>query len=497
MYEGYIYCITNKVNGKKYIGQTKTDISTRWRGHKSDVTNPNAQKFAIHLAMQKYGIDNFDIQQIEELENSEIEELSNILNDKEKYYINFFQTIAPNGYNLTEGGESGNIKDFKEVCQYDMLGHLINEYDSITNAALLTNGNKKAISSCCMHHLKTSGGFVWEYKGNKPRIIYSKKDSFYKVDQYLINGTFINTYESSNMASKNTGVPVCQIRSVCNGENKTAHGYVWRKHGESFNKYNVTSKVRNIGHTINQYDFERNLIYTYDEYTKLPDYVLNQYVVYECCRGVCKYVYGYIWTYDEDKPNLENIPDSQKPLYQYDLNGNYIRKFNNVYEASEILGIDKSGILNCIQGRNDSANEFMWSTVYNDNLQPYKMKQARGVDKYDYEGNFIKKYDSIKSATENSSIIKNRKSIENCCKGKIEYTRDGIWRYDGEHFKKYPLHKYCIINSNGEIIYSSFSQKDLAIYLDVDFRVISALIKSKKSYNDLYFKIIDMNKKSA
>lgn len=496
MYEGYIYCITNKVNGKKYVGQTKTDIPTRWRGHKSDVTNPKAQKFAIHLAMQKYGIDNFNIQQIEKLENFTPEELSSLLNDKEIFYIKSFQTLAPNGYNLTEGGEPGNIES-KKVCQYNTFGSFINEYPSITEAALLSNGNPKAISACCMHHLKTSGGFVWEYKGNKPRIIHNKKNSFYKVDQYLMNGTFIKTYENANIASKNTGIPVCQIRSVCNGENKTAHGYVWRKHKEVFNKYNVLPKVRNIGHSINQYDFEGNLIYTYDEYTKLPDYVLNQHIVYDCCRGDCKYVYGYIWTFDDDTPNLKDIPDSQRPLYQYDLSGNYIGKFSNVYEASEILAIDKYGILNCIQGRNDSANGFMWSIVYNDNLQPYKVKQARGVDKYDYEGNFIKKYDSIKSATEHSSIIKDRKSIENCCKGKIEYTRDGIWRYEGEAFKKYPLHKYCIINNRGEIIYSSFFQKDLAAYLNVDFRLISALIKSQKSYNGLYFKIIDINEKSA
>lgn len=497
MYEGYIYCITNNINGKKYIGQTKTDIKTRWRGHKSDVTNPNAQKFAIHLAMKKYGIDNFIIQQIEKVEKPKSKELSITLNDREQFYIKNYKTLAPNGYNLTEGGEAGNINDFKEVCQYNMLGDFIHEYRSITEAAIMTDGNPKAISACCMHHLKTSGGFVWEYKGTKPRIIYNKKECSYKIDQYYPNGIFIKTFENSIIAGKETGISVEKIRSVCNGDNKTAKGYVWRKHGDEFYKYEVTSKVRNIGHTISQYDFDGNLICTYDEYTKLPDCVLNQNIVYDCCRGGCKYVYGYIWTFDDSKPNIKEIPDSQKPLYQYDLNGKYIRKFKNVYDASDILKIDKSGILNCIQGRNDSANGFMWSTVYNDNLQPYKIKQARCVDKYDYEGNFIKKYDSIKSATENSSIIKDRKSIENCCTGKIEYTRDGIWRYEGDPFKKYPLHKYCIINSSGEIIYSSFSQKDLATYLDIDFRLISALIKSKKSYNDLYFKIIDMNRKSV
>lgn len=496
MYEGYIYCITNNVNGKKYIGQTKTDILTRWRGHKSDATNPNAQKFAIHLAMNKYGIENFIIKEIQKYTTYTLKELSKILNDKERFYIKKYQTIAPNGYNLTEGGGSGNINDLKEVCQYNMFGNFINEYKSITEAAIMTNGNHKAISSCCMHHLKTSGGFVWEYKGVSPRIIYSIKDSSYKVDQYSLDGVFIKTFENATIASQEVNALVGNIRSVCTGYSKTAKGYVWRKHGDAFDKYDVISKIRNIEHIINQYDFEGNLIAIYDEYTKLPDYVMNQNVVYDCCRGKCKYAYNYIWTFDDDTPDIQNIPDSQKPLYQYDLNGKFIKKFCNIYEVANVLHIDKSGILNCIQGRNDSAYGFIWSTVFISNMKPYHFKNSKYISKYDYNGNFIEKYSSITESLKKSTI-KKAESIINCCKGKIEYTKDGIWRYEDEAFDKYPLHKYCILDTSQNIIYSSIFQKDLAEYLNVDFRTISAFIKNEKNYKNLYFKTVDVNNKSA
>lgn len=84
MYEGYIYCITNKVNGKKYIGQTTATIKKRMSQHFS---KSKQRKYAIYLAIQKYGKENFIIEEIEKIESYNKEELIELLNDKEIYYI--------------------------------------------------------------------------------------------------------------------------------------------------------------------------------------------------------------------------------------------------------------------------------------------------------------------------------------------------------------------------------------------------------------------------
>ena len=87
-----IYKITNKLNGKVYIGQS-IDIDTRWRQHINAKDN-----YAIHNAIKKYGEENFSFEVL-------LECPADMLNVWERDMIALYDCISPNGYNLTEGGE--------------------------------------------------------------------------------------------------------------------------------------------------------------------------------------------------------------------------------------------------------------------------------------------------------------------------------------------------------------------------------------------------------
>lgn len=92
-----IYKITNKINGKIYVGQTTRKLYKRWNEHvKKKETN---QSYSIlKSAIQKYGKENFTKEIID------IASDINELNLKEIKWIKDLNTLAPNGYNLTEGG---------------------------------------------------------------------------------------------------------------------------------------------------------------------------------------------------------------------------------------------------------------------------------------------------------------------------------------------------------------------------------------------------------
>ena len=83
---GIIYCYTNKINGKKYIGQT-INPQLRYNAHKSNYKNPNHIEYnsLIHKAFRKYGFNNFTY----EVLVKGIDDI-NVLNELEIYYIKKF-----------------------------------------------------------------------------------------------------------------------------------------------------------------------------------------------------------------------------------------------------------------------------------------------------------------------------------------------------------------------------------------------------------------------
>lgn len=168
MYEGYIYCIENLVNNKKYIGYTKNDINTRWYQHLSK-THHKEDNSILHLAIDKYNEHNFKVYSVCILYNETIDGLIEELKKAERYYITEYDTITPNGYNILSGGESVPISRRTQVYQYTMDGILIRSYNSITEAIQINGFNDHPRHSKIGRCIKTSHyafGYLWDVNIN-------------------------------------------------------------------------------------------------------------------------------------------------------------------------------------------------------------------------------------------------------------------------------------------------------------------------------------------
>lgn len=98
----FIYVITNLINKKQYVGQTrKARADKRWREHRSLLTNNKHYNPHLQYSWNKYGENAFSFNVIDTTTSAEA------LNDLEVHYI----TMLKPEYNLTQGGKNGRMSE--------------------------------------------------------------------------------------------------------------------------------------------------------------------------------------------------------------------------------------------------------------------------------------------------------------------------------------------------------------------------------------------------
>lgn len=192
-----VYLIINKINGKQYVGQTTHAVQKRWKAH----CGKNNKCTAIGRAIQKYSKENFIVKTIY-IANS-MEEL----NKKEQEFIKEFNTLAPNGYNLTTGGmnyiASNETKRKLSERQKGKKNHLFGKRH--------TEATK----------LKISNSQIGKLISNETL----KKQSLSCINKrpIICNQTKIH-YESISLAAKELGIAKHCIRDVLARKSKQTKG---------------------------------------------------------------------------------------------------------------------------------------------------------------------------------------------------------------------------------------------------------------------------------
>ena len=158
-YKGWIYCIRNKINNKKYIGQTseKRGYNHRIHKHKNQLINNKHYSKNLQEDFNKFGIDNFEFFILDEFTFSNKELLKKVLIDMEKFYIDLWDTENnTKGYNNKVGGlnskriicvETQQIFDSSE----DVICKMFNGKGYSSNIREHLRGRTK---SCYGYHFK-------------------------------------------------------------------------------------------------------------------------------------------------------------------------------------------------------------------------------------------------------------------------------------------------------------------------------------------------------
>lgn len=151
----------------------------------------------------------------------------------------------------------------------------------------------------------------------------------------------------------------------------------------------------------------------------------------KCCNGNMKSAGGYQWRYDNGDFNNINsvkINDRRIKIYQYNLDGSYIKTWDSVFQINKELGYASSNIGKCCRRKIYSAYGYRWSKDYKDNLNVYINPHCRKIVQFDMNMNYIKIWNSIIDAANELDI--KYKNIQSCCERKSKKSKTGfLWRY--------------------------------------------------------------------
>ena len=211
--KGYIYCIENKINQKKYVGKTIRTIEERFNEHKRELKLTRSKDKLLYKAIKKHGIENFEIKELEATEYIN-------LSEKEIFWISELNTCVYNdnswGYNLTIGGEGSHIYEFSEDELFDYL----KKHYTYLDIARIYGCSKDTIQTWMRHY--DINGIYKNQTQRKEVLLIEKNIEFNSIGdaaQWVIN----NKISSADKEGIRINIGRC-----CNGKRKESYGSTWK-----------------------------------------------------------------------------------------------------------------------------------------------------------------------------------------------------------------------------------------------------------------------------
>lgn len=349
-----IYLHINKINDKKYVGQTRQSVEHRWNNGYGYLNSPY-----FWNAIQKYGWDNFEhIVLMEGLTKTEADE-------KEIELIkNYKSHVSEHGYNISRGGSglTGATK-YIDIYKYNMDGSFVKHYFDISE---IIEENPEYSASCiryCYDEKSVSAyGFQWKsyYKDYIEEVLpynYRRsKEKCKNVYQYSLNGEYITSYNSITQAANINNLDDTCIGKCCNELMKSYAGYQWKLY--------YSEIIQSLEYTICYYNLDGILLGKFNSAIEASEATgLNKSNIINCYQGRYDLCGNYIWVkYNHGEPIKEIIDVQLKKvtLIQWiDDDGICIKTFPSAKAAAKELGFkDAGGIIKVCDGLREKTHGY-------------------------------------------------------------------------------------------------------------------------------------------
>lgn len=274
--EYVVYCHRNKLNGKRYIGITKS-IERRWAREGAEYFNPSSPNSVFANAITKYGWDGFEHTVISSgLSREDACSLESMF--IKLYKTNICRYGRMYGYNMTDGGDGGNgcrpSKETREKIRKTMTARGFPKeisdkgvaarrkmvlckntgeiFQSATEAAKHFSVALSAICSCCRGEQELLHGLQFKYISPDEASVYDVPQLSDEERKHIYNDAYLkhkdklhadltnrpikavlcietNTvYKSMKEAAALTGGNAASISDCCRGRSHTSGGYHWK-----------------------------------------------------------------------------------------------------------------------------------------------------------------------------------------------------------------------------------------------------------------------------
>lgn len=212
---GYIYCITNQVNGKQYVGKSTYSISKRFKEHCRDSRKKRCENRPLYRAMQKYGIENFAIEELIQCQDSELEHY-------EQLFIEQLGTYH-SGYNATKGGD-GSIR-----CNYDKIIDLyqtgLNMKEVAKELGCCEDTVRKVIHS---NNIPTHSKLAVCRNISFRRVIQIDKNTGEEIRRFASTKDAGRWLVENGYTKDNAKGAAYKVSRCINGKSRSAFSFIWK-----------------------------------------------------------------------------------------------------------------------------------------------------------------------------------------------------------------------------------------------------------------------------